>query len=108
MAGRLVSAASAIVGTATAAGFVTLPSVTGFYKGAKCWISKAGQTSLWCLITEINTTANTLGLRAIQDMGGTQAISYNYGRTDVSAFATTGVVDMPEQLVYNPNDAPAP
>jgi hypothetical protein len=101
MAGKIIAAQFATIGTATTTGYITIPSVAGFYKGAKAWLSKAATTSQRVVITEVNATANTLGVRIINDDG---SVTNNFGRSDVSAFATTGRIDQEEQFVYSPND----
>lgn len=100
MAGKIIPAKSATVTVASAAGYITIASTTGYYKGAKAWLSKTGQTSVRVIITEV-VSATVLGVRVINDNG---SVTNNYGRSDVSAFTTSGVINLEEQFVYSAND----
>lgn len=101
MAGRIVPDKNAAITTATAAGYITVGSTTGFYAGAHAYISKSGQPNKEVIITEVQSST-VMGVRFVDDIGA----GPNYGRSDVSLYTTSGRIDMPSQLIYNPNDKP--
>lgn len=103
MAGKYVKAASAGITAATATGYLTLGAGTigNFYERAFIWVTNIGQPNVLAQITEINTTASTIGVRLVNHPG--EAIGgepTNYGRSNLSAY-NGGNVYMDDQLIYN-------
>lgn len=101
MAGKNIDFKSAPITAATSAGFITIASTVGWYKGAVVWLSAGGQPGVRCQVTEV-TSATVLGMGIRSTDAGTAP---NYGRSDISAY-NGGVATQLEQLVYNSNDLP--
>jgi hypothetical protein len=98
LAGKIVQQQSATITAATTSGYITVASVSGFYKSAVCNLSKVGQPSIEVTITEVVTTSNQLGIRFKQQI-------VDYGMDDVSLY-NGGNIYQSEQFIYNPNDKP--
>lgn len=112
MAGRLTGYAHTTVSAATSAGYLTVGAATGFYVGAKCWLSNTANT-LNSFVQIVSISGTTVGVRiipqpALTSIGLPTYAPPNYGLSDVSAFNGGGFLDQEDQLVYNRNDAPAP
>lgn len=111
MAGKIVKATSATVTSSTAAGYATIASTTGWYAGAKGYLTKPATATVSIVITEI-VSSTVLGVRIVSDdpRGVTSGVSNsapNYGRSDISAYSGgTGVIYQNDQVIYNPNDNP--
>lgn len=102
MAGRIIAAKAATITAATASGFVTIASTTGWYAGAKGWMAAGGQPNVPVVITEV-TSATQLGVRIVNE--NDLLNRPNYGRSNVSAY-NTGTINQNEQFIFNPNDQP--
>lgn len=101
MSGKNIDFKSSAISAATATGYVTISSTTGWYKGATVWIKNSAATEAKeCLITEV-TSGTVLGIL----IKGTIGEGPRYGRSNVSAF-NGGTLTQLEQLVYNTNDTP--
>lgn len=108
MSGKYVKAAQAGITAATSTGYLTLGAGTigNFYRDAFVWVTNTGQTNVLCQITEINITANTIGVKLISKDGEPQGGNpLNYGRSNLSAY-NGGNVYMDEQLIYNRGENP--
>ena len=100
MAGKDVGAASAaLTADGTADGYITVADNTPFYKGADCFLAKAG-SQVEVIITEI-AAAGKIGLQLKRAYGVLN--SPNYGRSDMSAYtlAAGWSIFQPSQFIYN-------
>lgn len=109
MAGRLIKPISAAITAATAGGYITVASTTGFYAGAKGWMTNTGQANVPVTITEISS-ATVIGIRIETEnpfgiTNGRSNSAPNYGRSDVSAY-NGGTIYQNDQFIFNPNDQP--
>lgn len=109
MAGRNVKQVSATITGATATGYLTVASTTGFYAGAKGAMINAGQANVSVVITEV-ASATSLGIRIVSDdaLGITAGVGNagpRYGRSSVTAY-NGGTIIQHDQFVFNPNDKP--
>lgn len=102
MAGKLIAPKSASITAATATGYVTVASTTGWYAGAKGWMTFGGQPNVPVVITEV-ASATSLGVRIVNENDLKNAP--NYGRSNVSAY-NGGTIYQNEQFIFNPNDQP--
>jgi hypothetical protein len=103
MAGKFIEHKAGSITAATATGYITLASVAGFYKNAIVFlVDSGGANHKRCVITEIVSTSNQLGIRFQETAAGSVP---SYGRNNVSAY-NGGVVTQHEQVVYNINDKP--
>lgn len=102
MAGKLISAKSATITGATAAGYVTVASTTGWYAGAKGFMTNTGQPNVPIVVTEI-ASSTQLGVRIRND--DDLKNEPDYGRSNVSAY-NGGTIYQNDQFVFNPNDQP--
>jgi hypothetical protein len=100
MAGREIQHKASAITAATASGYITVASVTGYYKNAVVYLNAAGQPTVRCVITAIDTTANTLGI-LIRDIEAGSVPSY--GRSNISAY-NGGSVTQNAQFVYDYSD----
>lgn len=112
MAGRIFPATRDTAITAATAGAVTVASTTAYRTGMYGYLSAGGQPGITVRIEVISATA--LRVREIRDprgggVGTTSADLKNaapqYGYPSVAAY-NGGVIDVPEQFVYNTADAP--
>lgn len=100
MSGKLISTARAAITGASATGYLTVASTTGFYVNAFVWLTNTGGTvNQYAKITELTST--TIGIQLINARNG----AARYGRDDVTAF-NLGVIDQEQQHIYNPNEVP--
>ena len=109
MAGRIIKSLSSAIPGATAAGYITVASTTGYYAGAKGNMTNSGQPNVAVVITEI-VSSTSLGIRIVPEnaFGITNGIGNagpNYGRNDVSTY-NGGTIYQHEQFIFNPNDKP--
>lgn len=102
MAGKLIAPKSAAITAATAAGYVTIASTTGWYANAKGWMAFGGQPTVPVVITEV-ASATQLGVRIVNE--NDLLNRPNYGRSNVSAY-NGGTINQNDQFIYNPNDQP--
>jgi hypothetical protein len=91
----------------TANGYISVPDNSRFVVGADAWLKRAGGTFA-IVITELSGT-NLIGCRldpgSIIDQTAGNYPGPNYGRSDLSAFASGDTITMPAQFVA---DATAP
>jgi len=104
MAGKTVSDKSAVMSAATAQGVATIPSTTGWYKGARGAMNAGGQPNVSIVITEI-ISSTTLGVRIVSDQIGGATSGFNAGRSDISAY-NGGTLYQHNGFVYNNDDQP--
>lgn len=102
MAGRIVKSQTGSITAATATGYVTIASTTGWYAGAKGWMTAGGQPNVPVTIVEI-LSGTQLGVRIEPD--GTMSGGVAYGRSNVAVY-NGGTIVQNEQLIYNTADAP--
>ena len=97
MSGKNIDFKSLAITAATATGYVTISSTTGWYKGATVWIKNSAATiAKECFITEV-ASSTVLGILFKEERKV-------YGRSDVSSF-NGGVLTQLEQLLYNTDEA---
>lgn len=92
MAGRHLFDDSQTISASTSSGYVTITSVSGYFKNILVYVTAAGQPNLECLVTEVDTVNNKLGVQVRRSLGQ----GPSYGRTDVSLY-TGGTLIRPEQ-----------
>lgn len=102
MAGKLIKPLTAAITAATATGYVTIASTTGWYAGARGAMTNGGQPNVPVIITEI-ASATQLGVRILDDNDLNNRP--NYGRSNVAAY-NGGAIYQHDQFLFNPNDNP--
>lgn len=84
MAGKLIQERRETIITGNSSGYITVSSVTGFYKKARAWISDVQPdrpANREVEITEVLTGTNQLGIRYLRGPGE----GCNYGRDSMAA-----------------------
>lgn len=102
MAGKIIDYKTNAITAATATGYITISSVAGYYKGATVVLINGVQPVIQCVITEVLTGTDQLGICIRNSNAGSVP---NYGRSNISAY-NGGTIYQHEQLVYNNNDQP--
>lgn len=85
MAGKLIQERREVIITGNSSGYITVASVTGFYKKARAWLNDVQPdrpANREVEITEILTGTNQLGIRYLRGLGQ----GCNYGRDAMSAY----------------------
>ena len=109
MAGRIIKAVSQTISAVSGAA-LTVSSTAGFFEGAYGYLRKTGQPGATVRVSRI-LSATQLEVREVKDPRGSEGTiqaDTNYQPMNATAYVTTGVISLPEQLVYNPNDEPLP
>lgn len=104
MAGKDVNSISASLSAdGSAAGWIPLADVTGFYAGAEVFLASATVDPVQCRIKKVDTTNNRLYIQVISTTLGTKLNGANYGYSDMSGFhlADTAKIYQTKQFIYN-------
>jgi hypothetical protein len=110
MAGKITFDMALAVSAASTQGVLTVGSTTGIYTDMRGYLYKSGQPGMVIQVAQV-LSATTLAVRQIvEPLGGGVGASditpqSSYGFQDCSAY-TTGTLNLPSQVVMNPNDAP--
>ena len=107
MAGRIIDAVSQTVASVSGT-TITVSDTTGFYENAYGYLRKTGQPGAVIRVYHV-LSSTQLQVREVKDPLGASGViqsDTDYRLMDASAYATTGVIALPEQVVENHNDAP--
>jgi len=89
----IVGPASTTITSVDSNGYAVVADVSSLYEGVFFWLSKTGQTSIQCVVTEINRSTKTIGIRNVTAASG---------RSDLTNY-DGGTIDIYKQLWSNPN-----
>lgn len=90
----IVGPASTTLSSVAVNGYAVAADVSSLYEGVFFWLAKTGETSKYCVVTEIDRGTKTIGIRFVEDKVS--------GRSDVTAY-NGGTVAIPQQLWSNPD-----
>lgn len=100
MSGREIDHKTATITAITTTGYVTIASVTGFYRGAVVWMNDSTATDAnnkRAIITSVNTVTNQLGIRLQSNEPGSAP---NLGNNNMTVY-NGGTVTQHQQFIYD-------